>query len=689
MDVKYIQSTCPYCGTGCSFNLVVQNKKLIGIAPYHRSPVNEGKLCPKGVYAHEFVNSPDRLTKPLIKKDGKFVEASWDEAYDLIAKNFKKYKPSELACLSSARVSNEENYAMMKFARGVLKTTHIDHCARLCHASTVAGLAAAFGSGAMTNSIGDIATSKCCFVLGSNTFEQHPLIGRKLMQAKAAGAKLIVADPRLTPTAKQADLYMEFRSGSDVAILNGMMQEIIRNGWEDKEFIEKRTKDFDKLKAVVMKPEYSLENVSKISGIPVAQLKQATEWFAKADSACILYSMGITQHTVGVDNVKSTANIQMLTGNLGKPGTGVNALRGQNNVQGACDMGALPVVFTAYQKVIDPAAHKKFSDGWGFPDGIAEGKNGYEVTTMMDVLVDKPGELKCMYIMGENPMISDPDLHHVEKALKNLEFLVVQDIFLTETAQFANVVLPSACYAERSGTQTSTERRVQLWRPAQDPPGEAKVDWQIIAELAAKMGYAKQFPWKSAEDIFNEMAKLTPSYGGMSYARLEKNMGLHWPCPTAEHPGTPILHKEKFTHPDGIGVFHALEWKPPAEVPDAEYPFILTTGRCIWQWHTGTMTRRSEHLEVEEPTGWIEINPEDAKALGIKDKEMVRAVSRRGEVNVPARVTKGIMKGEVFMPFHYAECPANRLTNNALDPIAKIPEFKACAVRVEKIPEAT
>ncbi len=688
MDVQYVQSTCPYCGTGCSFNLVVQDKKVVGVAPYQRSPVNEGKLCPKGIYAHEFVNKSDRLTKPLIKKDGKFVEASWDEAYDLIAKKFNSYKPSELACLSSARVSNEENYAMMKFARGVLKTTHIDHCARLCHASTVAGLAAAFGSGAMTNSIGDIAESKCCFVLGSNTFEQHPLIGRKLMQAKAKGAKLIVADPRLTPTAKQADLYMEFRSGSDVAIMNGMMQEIIKNGWEDKEFVEKRTKDFDKLKAVVMKPEYSLENVSKISGIPVAQLKQATEWFAKADSACILYSMGITQHTVGVDNVKSTANLQMLTGNLGKPGTGVNALRGQNNVQGACDMGALPVVFTAYQKVIDPAAHKKFSESWGFPDGIAEGKNGYEVTTMMDVLVDKPGELKAMYIMGENPMISDPDLHHVEKALKNLEFLVVQDIFMTETAQFANVVLPAACYAERSGTQTSTERRVQLWRPAQAPPGQAKVDWQIIAELAAKMGYAKQFPWKSAEEIFNEMSKLTPSYGGMSYARLEKNMGLHWPCPTAEHPGTPILHKEKFTHPDGIGVFHALEWKPPAEVPDAEYPLILTTGRCIWQWHTGTMTRRSEHLESEEPTGWIEINTEDAKTLDIKDKEMVRAVTRRGEVNVPARVTPGIMKGEVFMPFHYAECPANRLTNNALDPIAKIPEFKACAVRVEKIKEA-
>jgi formate dehydrogenase major subunit len=434
-----------------------------------------------------------------------------------------------------------------------------------------------------------------------------------------------------------------------------------------------------------MKPEYSLDNVSKISGIPAAQLKTAAEWIAKAETACILYSMGITQHTTGVDNVKSVANIQMLTGNLGKPGAGVNALRGQNNVQGACDMGALPVVFTGYQKVIDEAAHKKFSDAWGFPDGIAAPKNGYEVTTMMDVLADKPGELKCMYIMGENPMISDPDLHHVEKAIKNLEFLVVQDIFMNETAALADVVLPACCYAEKDGTQTSTERRVQMWRTAVSPPGQAKLDWQIIADIAKKMGYEKQFAWKSAEDIFTEISKVTPSYGGMNYARLNRPEALHWPCPTAEHPGTPILHKEKFAHPDGLGQFFAVEYKPPAEVPDAEYPFILTTGRCLWQWHTGTMTRRSESLESEEPTGWIEINPDDAKALAIKDKEMIKATTRRGTINVPARVTKDIMKGVMFMPFHYAECAANVLTNNALDPIAKIPEFKACAVKVEKI----
>jgi formate dehydrogenase major subunit len=683
MDVKYVPTTCPYCGTGCGLNLVVKDGKAVGVAPWHRNPVNDGKLCPKGNYAWEFIHSEDRLTKPLIKKDGKFVEASWDEAYDLIVKNFKKYKPEEMACLSSARVSNEENYLMQKFARSVLKTPNVDHCARLCHASTVVGLAGTFGSGAMTQSIADIAQAETLLIIGSNTFEQHPLIGRRVMQAKAKGAKMIYADPRLTATGKQADLHLPFFSGTDVALFNCMMQQIIKNGWENKEFIEKRTKDFDKLKAVVMKPEYSLENVAKITGVPAKDIATAAEWIGKSKANAILYSMGITQHTTGVDNVKSVANIQMLTGNLGRPGTGVCALRGQNNVQGACDMGALPNVYSGYQAVIVPENRKKMTDAWGTE--IAESKVGLTVTDLINTLADKPGTVKCCYIMGENPMLSDPDLHHVEKGMKNLEFLVVQDIFLTETAQFANVVLPAACFAEKDGTQTSTERRVQRWRKAVNPPGQAKADWQIISELAGKMGFAKQFPYKSAEEVFNEVAKVTPSYAGMNYARLDKPEALHWPCPTAEHPGTPILHKEKFAHPDGLGVLTPIEWKPPAEVPDKEYPLVLTTGRCIWQWHTGTMTRRSVDLEREVPTGWVEINPEDATALGVADGEMVKAKTRRGEIEIATRVVPTIRKGEVFIPFHYVECAANILTNNALDPVAKIPEFKACAVRIEKI----
>ena len=685
MDIRYVSTTCPYCGTGCGFNLVVRDGKVFDVAHWQRAPVNGGKLCPKGRYAHEFINSPDRLTKPLIKKEGRFVEATWDEAYDLIAERFGSYKPDEMACLSSARASNEENYLMQKFARVVLKTPHIDHCARLCHASTVAGLAAVFGSGAMTNSIQDISESKCVFVLGSNTFEQHPLIARSIIRARQGGAKVIVADPRYTPTAQQADLYMPFISGTDVAILNGLMQEIIRNGREDKEFIAQRTKDYEKLKEVVMKEDYSLENVSQVSGIPVESLRTAAEWIAGAEVATLIYSMGITQHTTGVDNVKSTANLMMLTGNLGKPGGGVNPLRGQNNVQGACDMGCLPNVFSGYQKVTDEEVRKKMMEAWGVDD-IAEARVGYTVTEMMNVLTDNPGEIRAMYIMGENPMLSDPDIQHVEEGLRNLEFLVVQDIFLTETAGFADVVLPAACYAEKDGTQTNTERRVQRWKKAQDPPGEAKPDWQIICELGARMGYAEQFAYENPEEVFNEVAAVTPSYHGISYSRLDPD-GLHWPCPTAEHPGTPILHREKFAMPDGLGVFSPIEWKPPAEVPDAEYPFVLTTGRVIWQWHTGTMTRRSWSLEKEAPIGWIEINTEDAKELGIKDQEVVRASTRRGSIDIPARVTPEIVKGVMFIPFHYREHPANRLTHNALDPIAKIPEFKACAVKVEKIAE--
>ncbi|MCD1295307.1 formate dehydrogenase subunit alpha [Methanocella sp. CWC-04] len=686
MEVKIVPTTCPYCGTGCGLNLVVRDGKVVSVAPWQRHPVNEGKLCPKGRYAHEFIHRDDRLTKPLIKKDGKFVEATWDEAYELITKKFSSYQPEEMACLASARVPNEENYLMQKFARTVLKTPHVDHCARLCHASTVAGLAVSFGSGAMTNNILDIAESKCIFVLGSNTFEQHPLIGRSIIRARQKGAKVIVFDPRFTPTAKHSDLYASFFSGTDVAILNAMMQYIIKNGWENKEFIDKRTKDFDKLNAVVMKPEYSLENVSMISGIPVKDLATAAEWFAKSPSSCLLYSMGITQHTTGVDNVKSVANLLMLTGNLGKVGGGVNALRGQNNVQGACDMGCLPNVYSGYQKVTDEPAIKKMQECWCCD--VAGGKIGYTVTEMMNVLTENPPKLKAMYIMGENPMISDPDLAHAEHALKNLDFLVVQDIFLTETAQLADVVLPAACYAEKDGTQTNTERRVQRFRKAVEPPGEAKADWEIFCDLGKRMGYEKLFSFNSPEEIFNEIARVTPSYGGMSYKRLEKPEALHWPCPAADHPGTPILHTQKFATADGLGIFSPIEFKPPAEVPDAEYPFILTTGRCLWHWHTGSMTRRSPSLEKEAPTGWIEINSDDAKALGIKNDEIVLAKTRRGEVKVPAKVTAEIKKNVMFMPFHFAECAANVLTNNALDPIAKIPEFKACAVRIEKIKEA-
>ncbi len=656
---------------------------VLGIEPWHSPPVNEGKLCQKGRYAYEFIHSKDRLTRPLIKRDGVFVESSWGEAYRLIAEKFKSYKPEEFGCLSSSKTSNEDNYIMQKFARVVLLTNSVDNCARLCHSSTVTALAEVFGSGAMTNSILDLEGAKCIFVIGSNTFEQHPLIARRLVLARKKGTKIIYADPRHTPTAKQSDLCLSMYSGTDVALLNGLMHHIIENGWLDLEFISSRTKGYDSLKEAVMSDDYSLKNVSNVTGIPESDLKTAAEWIAKSKPCALIYSMGITQHTTGVDNVKSVANLMMLTGNIGKPGSGVNPLRGQNNVQGACDMGCLPNVYSGYQKVADELSRSKMMNLWGVDEVASD--EGYAATEMIDLLADQPGRIKCMYLMGENPMLSDPDLNHVRRAFENVEFMVSQEIFLSETAEFADVVLPAACYAEKDGTHTNTERRVQRWRKAIDPPGEAKPDWLIVCEIARLMGYEKQFPYSDASEIFDEIARVTPSYGGMSYERLENPYALQWPCPDRNHPGTQILHREKFSTIDGLGIFSAVHWQPPAEVPDSRYPFILTTGRSIWHWHTGTMTRRSKTLDNEVKTGWVEIQIEDAGRLGIEDGEVVRVSSRRGAIEIPARVTEDIKEGEVFIPFHFKECAANILTNNAVDDIAKIPEYKACAVKIEKI----
>ncbi len=686
--MEFVPTTCPYCGTGCSFYLVVRDNKVLGIEPWHTPPISEGKLCQKGRYAHQFIHSSDRLTRPLIKKNGAFVESTWDEACRLIIEKFKSYRPEEFGCLASAKASNEDNYIMQKFARIVLKTNNIDHCARLCHSSTVVGLSEVFGSGAMTNSILDLQESKCIFVIGSNTFEQHPLIGRRLILARKNGAKVIYADPRHTPTAKQSDLHLSMYSGTDVALLNGLMHHIIENGWEDMGFIESRTKGFDSLKKIVMKDDYDLKNVSKITGIPEPDMATAAEWIAKSKPAAAVFAMGITQHTVGVDNVKSVANLMMLTGNIGKPGSGVNPLRGQNNVQGASDMGGLPNVYSGYQRVTDEEAHRKMMRTWGV-DEIAGAQVGYTLTEMIDILANEPGVIKCMYLLGENPMISDPDINHVRKALENVEFMVSQEIFLSETAELADVVLPAACYAEKNGTHTNTERRVQRWRKAVDPPGVAKPDWLIICEIARLMGYEEQFPYRDESEIFDEIARVTPSYAGMNYGRLEHPYALQWPCPDTSHPGTQILHRERFATNDGLGIFTAVEWKPPAEVTDSLYPLILTTGRSIWHWHTGTMTRRSATLDSEVKTGWVEINTKDAEKLGIGDGEVVRVSSRRGQIEIPAKVTEDIKYGEVFIPFHFKECPANILTINAVDSISKIPEYKACAVKVEKIKKET
>lgn len=529
----------------------------------------------------------------------------------------------------------------------------------------------------MTNSVPDLEEADCILIVGSNTTEQHPIIGTRILRAHEEGrTKLIVADPRRIQMAQNADLWLRQRPGSDVAWLNGMMNIIINEGLADEEFIANRIEGFEEVKQTVAK--YPPEEVERISGIPEEQLREAALMYGKAERAAIVYAMGITQHTSGVDHVKACANLAMLTGNLGRPGTGVNPLRGQNNVQGACDVGALVNVYPGYQAVTNPEFKKKFEETWdvtGLSDEV-----GLTVTEMMDGA--EAGDVKAMYIMGENPVISDPDANHVIKALQLLDLLVVQDIFLTETARLADVVLPGCSYAERDGTITGTDRRVQLIREAIPPLGDCKPDWVIICELAQRMG-ASGFGFESPSEIMDEIARVTPIYGGVSYERLEDLGFLQWPCRTPEDPGTPYLHKGQFSR--GLGKMHVVEYQEPAELPDEEYPLILTTGRNIFQFHTGTMTRRSDKLEQEAPEAYVELNPEDAGELGVKDGDLVKVASRRGEIQIKAWVTDRVPSGVVFAPFHYAEAPANALTKAALDPTAKIPEYKVCAVRLEAV----
>ena len=537
----------------------------------------------------------------------------------------------------------------------------------------MAGLATTFGSGAMTNSINEIENADVIFVIGSNTTEQHPLIANRMLKAVEKGAKLIVADPRRIQLSKFSYLQLVLKPGTNVALINGMMNVIISEGLFDKEFVESRTEGFELLKETVTK--YTPERSSAITGVPANKIVEAARIYAQGKRSTIIYAMGITQHTSGTDNVMSSANLAMLTGNVGKESVGVNPLRGQNNVQGACDMGALPNVFPGYQSVTDEGVRSKFEKAWGV---TLPPKLGITIGEMVDGALS--GKVKALYIMGENPMISDPDLNHVEKALKAIDFLVVQDIFLTETAQLADVVLPGVSFAEKNGTFTSTERRVQRVRKAIEPLGDSKPDWEIICELSSCLGYPMNY--NSPEEIMDEIAKLTPIYGGMSFQRLEENHGLQWPCPTSDHPGTPYLHKGSFSR--GLGKFSPAAYRAPAELPDNDYPFILSTGRTGFQYHTGTMTRRDWSLDRECPKGYVDINPEIAKRLKVRNGQVVKVVSRRGEISLPARLVDTISEEMVFIPFHFAEAAANRLTAANLDPVAKIPEFKVCAVRVER-----
>ncbi|NJN98195.1 MAG: molybdopterin-dependent oxidoreductase [Anaerolineales bacterium] len=541
----------------------------------------------------------------------------------------------------------------------------------------------------MTNSIRDIAAeSGCIFIIGSNTSEQHPVIGTKIRRAKRQrGAKLIVADPRRITIAEYADLHLRHKPGTDLALLNGLMHVILREGWQDDAFIAARTEGFDEFKAVIEK--YTPEMTSAITGVPAEAIEQAARMMAENRPGSLLYAMGITQHIVGVPNVMACANLQMLLGNIGVPGGGVNPLRGQNNVQGACDMGGLPNVYSGYQRVTDALAQQKFEQAWGVE---LSNENGLTVTEMLKAAEE--GRVKCLYIIGENPMTSDPDLNHVRYSLQQTEFIVAQEIFFTETGHFTDVILPAASFAEKEGTFTNTERRIQRVRQAVPPPGEAKPDSWIIAELARRMlalGAFDPHPdaphagwhYPSPADIMDEINQLTPSYTGVTYPRLNAGAHLQWPVPSPDHPGTPILHVGRFTR--GLGLFVGRDHVPPAELPDEEYPLMLTTGRVIYHWHGGEMTRRASGLEAVYPEALIEINPKDARQANIGDGQLMRVASRRGEITAKAQVTDRVEPGLIFATFHFPESAANFLTNPALDPQAKIPEYKVCAVRIQAV----
>ena len=713
---KIVSTTCGYCGVGCVFDLNVRNNRIIRVSSNPKAPVNGMQLCVKGRYGYDYVHHPERLTKPLVRRyllSGQpkheasgagleWVEVNWDTALGLVAEKIAAVKresgPDAIGLLASAKCTNEENYLMQKLARQVVGTHNIDHCARLCHSSTVAGLAMAFGSGAMSNSMDDVAEqARAMLIIGSNTTEQHPVFGTRIRQAVLRrGTKVVVADPRKIDITEFAALHIRQRPGTDVALLNGIMQIVLENGWHDQKFINERCEDFAPFRKTI--EEYRPGRVSAITGVSAEELHQAAEILALNKPMAAIWAMGITQHTSGVLNVLSLANLQMLLGNMGVPGGGVNPLRGQNNVQGACDMGALPNVFPGYQPVTDPNTVSKFTSAWALKtaDPVSYKQAGLEVSDKPGLTVTEmveafgEGKLRVMVVLGEDLAMTEPDINHARKSLAAGEFLVLQEIFPSETSAFADVLLPGVSFAEKTGTFTNTERRVQMVRQAINPAEEARPDWSITAELAHRVlevegrdpaGAHASWNYVDTAQIMEEIAALTPSYAGVSHARLESGKSLQWPVWDVHHPGTPILHVGEFVH--GKGKFYTVEHLSAAELPDKEYPFILTTGRVLYHWHGGELSRRAKGLLEVYPEALVEISPEDAARIGLNGDYLLRLKSRRGEVVARAVVTDRVAPGILFGNFHFpGQYNINNLTIAAVDPVAKIPEYKVCAVAV-------
>ena len=689
---KTVDSVCPYCGVGCLLTYHVKDNKILYVKG-RNGPANHSRLCVKGRYGFDYVTHPHRLTKPLIRKPGVpkstgvtldpadpsevFREASWEEALDLAASGLKKIRDEKggraLAGFGSAKGSNEEAYLFQKLIRTGFGTNNVDHCTRLCHASSVAALLEGIGSGAVSNQVEDVAEAECILIIGSNTPENHPVAATFMKNAAKAGKTLVVMDPRRTELARHATYYLQFQPDTDVALLNAMMHTIIEEGLVHQEFIEQRTEGFDLIKQNVA--GFSPEEMEPICGIAAETIREVARRYATASGSMIFWGMGISQHIHGTDNARCLIALALMTGQIGRPGTGLHPLRGQNNVQGASDAGLIPMVFPDYQRVDNEAVRKRFEELWGVP---LDPQPGLTVVEIMNAILD--GSLHGMYIMGENPAMSDPNLHHARQALAALDHLVVQDLFLTETAMFADIILPASAFPEKTGTFTNTDRRVQLGRKALDMPGEARQDIDIIQEIAQRLGLDWQYP--DVATVFEEMRQAMPTISGISWQRLEQQDSVTYPCLSEDDPGQPVVFKEDFPTPDGLARFVPARLIRADELPDAEFPFVLITGRQLEHWHTGAMTRRASVLNAIEPQPVISIHPEDLAALDGAEGDLLTIASRRGEITTYARADDGLRRGEIFIPFCYQEAAANLLTNEALDPYGKIPEFKYCAVRV-------
>jgi formate dehydrogenase major subunit len=673
MKVEYEPTICPYCSCGCGIYLVVKDGRIIGQEPWKDHPINEGKNCPKGKNAYQFLYAEDRLKTPLVRKNGVLEEASWQEALDLIASRFQEATPETFGLLASGKNTNEAAYVLQKFTRVVMGTNNVEYCGRLCHSPTAAGLGPTVGSGVMPISQLDLESADCFILAGVNLKETFPLMTMRVLRAKEKGAQVIVMDPRRTASARYlADIHVPLKPGTDAAVLNAMMRIILDEGLEDKAFIEARTTGIDELRAHLS--SLNLEEVEAISGVPLETIKKAAIAFASAETGCVLYDQGLNQHTTGTDNVKALASLALLAGHYGRPGTGLSPTRGQINGEGTGDMGCLNVFYPGFKRVGEQTS-RFFEEAWGVENLPTQ--PGFPYTLMLQ-------KVKYLYVVGTNPMMAAPDATSVRRSLEDLNFLVVQDIYPTETAQLADVVLPAATWVEREGIHAWVDRRVQKINKIIDPPGQAKPDWWVVCQLAQRMGYKDKFDFSSTREILEEIRSCVPMYAGITYERLSQTPGgIQWPCPSEDHPGTSTFFTTKFNTPDGLGHFQLVDYHPPAELPDDEYSYVLTTGRSIFHYHTGTMTRRTPKLNGEVPEGFVQVNPTDAAKEGIRSGDVVTVRTRRGHIDVPARVTTEVPPGLLFVPFHFAEACANVLTNPALDAACKMPEYKVCAAEIE------